>query len=64
MDLEQDIGTLDSPILRVIAHVCIARARCITGIQPYLAFTDRRTIQMKCDRELRLARVANFVVSN
>jgi hypothetical protein len=62
MNLEHDAGILD-PVLRIVAHVCIARARCTAGVEPNLTFPDWRAIKVKSNRQLGLAWVTNLVVS-
>ena len=61
MNLEHDAGIL-FPVLREVAHVCIARARCTAGVEPNLTFPDRRTVQMERHCGL-VAWITDLVVS-
>ena len=62
MNLEHDAGIL-FPVLREVAHVCIARARCTAGVEPNLTFPDWRTVQMESYGGLCVAWITDLVVS-
>ncbi len=62
MNLKHDAGIL-FPVLREVAHVCIARARCTAGVEPNLTFPDWRAVQMERHCGLCVAWITDLVVS-